>query len=102
MAYREQNPFADDFHVAPQDAPKFPSHTYQLDAEDTLQPHRWDVREWRKRTWALLIVGLIIIIVVIVVPVEVVKNNNRYPDYTPLNYTISDTCTYSLLLLYHF
>ncbi|KAI4863234.1 glycoside hydrolase family 16 protein [Hypoxylon rubiginosum] len=53
----------------------------------------WNPRYWRKRIWAIVItIIVIIIVIVIVVPVEVAKAN-RYPDYTALNYTLSDTYT---------
>ncbi|KAI1390909.1 glycoside hydrolase family 16 protein [Hypoxylon trugodes] len=48
---------------------------------------------WRKRTWAIVVAILaIIIVIVVVVPVEVTKAN-RYPDYTPLNYSLSEQYT---------
>lgn len=48
----------------------------------------------KKRTWAA---AALAIIIVIVVPVAVVvsRNNERensYPDYSPLNYTLLETC----------
>ena len=36
--------------------------------------------------------GLIIIFVVIVVVAVVVSPNNRYPDYSTLNYQLQDIC----------
>jgi hypothetical protein len=96
MAYK-QSPFAEDISMAPQSAPMGPAYKY--DAEDALRPHRWDVREWRKRTWAFLAVGLIVIIIIVVVVVVEVKKQNRYPDYAPLKYSLSDTCWYSPPLL---
>ncbi|KAI0133088.1 glycoside hydrolase family 16 protein [Hypoxylon sp. NC0597] len=54
---------------------------------------RWNPRSWRKRTWAIIAAILVvIIIIVVVVPVEVAKAN-RYPDYSRLNYTLSDEYT---------
>jgi hypothetical protein len=51
-------------------------------------------RYWRKRTWALVVASIVAIIVIaIAVPVAVTKNNkNSYPDYTKLNYTLTDSC----------
>ena len=92
MANTPQNPFADDIYMAPQNAPRGPPPATKFDADDTLRPHRWDAREWRKRTWAFLAAGLIAIIVIIVVVVVEVKKQNRYPDYTPLKYSLADTC----------
>ncbi|KAI1765906.1 glycoside hydrolase family 16 protein [Hypoxylon sp. FL1150] len=51
----------------------------------------WNARYWRKRTWAIVVAIVVIILVVcIVVPLEVAKAN-KYPDYTALNYTLSDS-----------
>ncbi|XDG02035.1 hypothetical protein ABKA04_001650 [Annulohypoxylon sp. FPYF3050] len=51
----------------------------------------WNPKSWRKRTWAIVAaIVAVIIVIVIVVPVEVVKAN-RYPDYSFINYTLSDT-----------
>lgn len=52
-------------------------------------------RYWQKRTWALVVSTIVVVLVIIiVVPVVVTKNkqNNSYPDYTKLNYTLTDTC----------
>jgi hypothetical protein len=58
------------------------------DATTTL--HRYDPRGWSLRS-KLLAGGaaIVLLLIVIVVPVEVVKN--RYPKYTPLDYTLTDT-----------
>ncbi|KAH8652512.1 concanavalin A-like lectin/glucanase domain-containing protein [Xylariales sp. PMI_506] len=51
----------------------------------------WDCRYWRKRTWAILVFVVVVAIIAgAVAGVEVAKAN-RYPDYTYLNYTLSDT-----------
>ncbi|KAH9989997.1 glycoside hydrolase family 16 protein [Xylariaceae sp. FL0662B] len=50
----------------------------------------YNPKYWRKRTWAIVAIIIIaIIIVVVVTPIEVAKAN-RYPNYTKLNYTLSD------------
>ncbi|KAI1214801.1 glycoside hydrolase family 16 protein [Annulohypoxylon truncatum] len=52
---------------------------------------RWNPKTWGKRSWAIFAaIVAIIIVIVIVVPVEVTKAN-RYPDYSFLNYTLSDS-----------
>ena len=101
MANRQQNPFADDIYMAPEQMPRGPPPTTKFDADDTLRPHRWDVREWRKRTWAFLTAGIVIIIIIIIVVVVEVKKQNQYPDYTPLKYSLADTCTCVPSLLLH-
>jgi NADH:ubiquinone oxidoreductase subunit 6 (subunit J) len=57
-------------------------------------------RPWysKKRVWSAVAVVLLI---VIVVPVAVTvtkekQKENRYPDYTKLNYTLLETCKPSL------
>ncbi|KAI1504117.1 concanavalin A-like lectin/glucanase domain-containing protein [Biscogniauxia marginata] len=53
----------------------------------------WKPKSWRKRTWAIVaVIVAIIIIIVVVVPVEVTKAN-RYPNYSKLNYSLSDEYT---------
>lgn len=44
-----------------------------------------------KKTWMIIgAVGVAILVIVIVVPVEVAKEN-AYPDYSAINYTLTDT-----------
>ncbi|KAI1639680.1 concanavalin A-like lectin/glucanase domain-containing protein [Biscogniauxia mediterranea] len=51
----------------------------------------WKPKYWKKRTWAIVaVIAAIILVIVIVVPVEVAKSN-RYPNYSQLNYSLSDT-----------
>jgi hypothetical protein len=76
------------------------SDPYDHDTIDT-KMSRYDEDErppWYKRrlTWAI---GLLLIIIAIAVPIAVVtvRNNqwqNRYPDYSKLNYALSDTCEF--------
>jgi hypothetical protein len=58
-------------------------------------PAWYDWRGWGKKAWGAL-AGAVIAIIVIIVVVAVVEVNkakaNRYPDYTALNYTLSETC----------
>lgn len=52
----------------------------------------WKPKYWRKRTWAIVVpIIIIVLIIVIVVPVKVAEAN-AYPDYTALNYSLSDEC----------
>lgn len=44
-----------------------------------------------KKTWMIIgAVGVAILVIVIVVPVEVAKEN-AYPNYSAINYTLTDT-----------
>lgn len=49
---------------------------------------------WRKRTWALVVATLVVVIVIVIaVPIAVTRNKkNSYPNYSKLNYTLTDTC----------
>lgn len=50
-----------------------------------------DPRGWGKRVWIGL--GLVVVIILAVVPAVVVteQKKNRYPDYSPLTYSLSET-----------
>ena len=58
----------------------------------------YDVRSWRRRTWAVVAAVVVVLVVVIAVPAAVVSKRNssegRYPDYVKLNYTLRETCEY--------
>lgn len=56
-------------------------------------------KSWGKKVWIGIGAAIVIVIIAIVVPVVVVTRNNRYPDYTKLTYTLSETCTYCLVHL---
>ncbi|KAH9241624.1 glycoside hydrolase family 16 protein [Colletotrichum gloeosporioides 23] len=51
----------------------------------------WDPRGWTKRIWAGVSAAIIILIVIIVAVAVTQANANRYPDYSKLSYTLSDT-----------
>jgi hypothetical protein len=67
---------------------------YRIDDEDTLNPRWYDVREWGKKIWIGIGVAVAIIIIIVVVAVVEVEKANRYPDYSALSYSLSETCTY--------
>jgi hypothetical protein len=52
---------------------------------------------WWKRAWPILaLVAVVVLVIVIVVPVEVEKKKNRYPDYSKLSYSLTESCMYPL------
>jgi hypothetical protein len=55
-------------------------------------PHWFDVRYWRKRTFLWSALGLIIIVVIVVAVAVTEVKKNAYPDYSKLNYSLVDTC----------
>jgi hypothetical protein len=58
----------------------------------------WDPRYWRKRVWAG-VAAVIIIIIVIAVAVGVTQaQNNAYPNYTELSYSLKETSESTIAL----
>jgi hypothetical protein len=90
MSYWPKDQHSEGVNLVSRGAPP----AYRVD-EDTLNPRWYNAREWRKRIWIGLGVVLAIIIIIIVVAVVLVeKANNRYPDYSPLSYSLAETCMY--------
>ncbi|KAK5116488.1 hypothetical protein LTR62_008037 [Meristemomyces frigidus] len=52
---------------------------------------RWAPRNWNKKTWIGISIAAIILLVVIIVAAVVGSQNNAYPNYTALQYTLTDT-----------
>ncbi|UZP42118.1 hypothetical protein NXS19_009934 [Fusarium pseudograminearum] len=51
----------------------------------------WNPRYWRKGIWAAVILAFVVVLI-IVIAVSVTKvKENRYPDYSPLSYSLADT-----------
>lgn len=51
----------------------------------------WDFRHWRKRVWAVIVAVIVVIIVVVVAVVVTEEKKNAYPNYSKLNYVLSET-----------
>ncbi len=64
----------------------------------TPTPRWYDVRHWKKRTMIIAAAAFIIILIIIIVVSVVEVRNNRYPDYSKLNYVLKDNCQYWTLL----
>jgi hypothetical protein len=80
---------------------QFVEGTGEFDRPDVLG-HKWyDVKAWGKKVWIGIAAAVAILIIVIVVAVvETNKKNNKYPDYSRLSYSVSETCkSYRLLYL---
>jgi len=69
-----------------------------FDREDSLSHPWYSVKHWGKKAWLFLALGVAIIIAVVVAVAVVVTRNNRYPDYSKLSYSLSETCKSSLIL----
>ncbi len=52
-------------------------------------------KTWSKKQWLFLGLGLVAIIIIIIVVAVVEVKKNRYPDYTALTYSLSETCMLS-------
>lgn len=52
----------------------------------------WNPRYWRKRIWAAIIIVILVIVIIIVAVAVERARKNMYPDYSPLSYTLKDTC----------
>jgi hypothetical protein len=89
-----QNQYSENVHmISSYDGPNMePPPPYKVDRDDTLAPRWWDVRAWSKKKLALVAAGLAIAIVVLIVIIVEVTKNNKYPDYSKLNYALTDTC----------
>lgn len=47
---------------------------------------------WRKRTWAIVVASIVAVVVIVIVVPVVVTKKEKYPDYSRLNYTLTDSC----------
>lgn len=75
------------------DSPPLDDRSEYIDKQNISQPHkRWDPRSWGWKGWLIAAVVLICIVIAAVVGGVEGSKNNSYPDYTPLNYSIKDTC----------
>lgn len=92
MTRYSQNPFADNIHMMDNRMPPGPPPAYKVDREDTLAPRWWDVKHWSKKAFLLAALALAAIIVIAVVVAIEVEKKNRYPSYTALSYSLTDTC----------
>jgi len=52
----------------------------------------WNPRYWRKRVWAGIGVVLVVVIIVAVAVGVTQSKKNRYPDYSAITYSLSETC----------
>lgn len=83
----DQVRLADDYGTPMGAPPK-----YQVDREDTLGKPWYNVKSWGWKAWTSVGVVLAIVVAVVVAVAVVVTKNNKYPDYSKLNYKIVDTC----------
>lgn len=67
---------------------------YKLDRDDTLNHPWYNLKYWGKRGWLTAAAVIIAIIIIIVVVAVVEAKANRYPDYSTLSYSLSETCMF--------
>lgn len=52
----------------------------------------WNPRYWRKRVWLGVVVAILVILAIVIAVAVTQTRKSAYPDYTALNYTLSETC----------
>lgn len=93
MATRRKETFTDNVQMF-----ATPPPAYNLDREGSLSPRWYEWRYWGRRKWIMIGVGAALILaIVIAVAVVVSRKDKRYPDYTKLNYRLSESCKFTLL-----
>jgi hypothetical protein len=79
-------------HVVTEQVQRRGGSGYQFDREDSYYHPWYNFKYWGKKAWAgAIAVVVLIIVIIIIIAVEVTKKN-AYPDYTKLNYSLSETC----------
>lgn len=74
-----------------------PQHHFDNDSDNFRSNNRGGAcnpRSWRKRVWVGIGIAAVIVLILAIVPAVVISNNkanNSYPDYSPINYTLSET-----------
>jgi hypothetical protein len=48
-------------------------------------------KNWTRRCWVIVAVPLLILLIIVIVVAVVVSRDNRYPDYSKLNYNLVNT-----------
>ena len=64
----------------------------QFDRLYTRAPRWYNVKAWGKKIWLGIVVAVIILIIIIAVAVVETNKKNKYPDYSKLTYSVSETC----------
>ena len=54
----------------------------------------WNPRYWRKSIWAGVILSFAVVLIIIIAVSVMKVKENRYPDYSPLSYSLADTCKF--------
>lgn len=67
---------------------------YKVDRDDTLYHPWYNFKYWGKRGWFTAAAVIVAIIVIITVVAVVETRASRYPDYTTLSYSLSETCMF--------
>ncbi|EPE33256.1 Concanavalin A-like lectins/glucanase [Glarea lozoyensis ATCC 20868] len=70
---------------------QFVEGTGEFERQDGVGRKWYDVKGWGKKVWIGVAAAVVILIIVIVVPVVVTNKKNKYPDYSRLSYSVSET-----------
>lgn len=52
---------------------------------------RRNPKNWSRKCWIILAIAVVVVLILIIVIAVVVSRDNRYPDYSKLNYGLVDT-----------
>ncbi|MCJ1246803.1 hypothetical protein MMC30_004012 [Trapelia coarctata] len=68
-----------------------PPYDYGNDYGTSPRGSRWDPRRWSRKSKIITAVSAVVLLIIIIVVAVVVSRNNRYPNYSKLNYQLQDT-----------
>lgn len=94
MADRRKNTTLDQINIADDfGRPSGPPPRYKADRSAAPMSSWYSVRGWGKRAWAIVGASVVVLIIIIIAVAVTVKKKSRYPDYSKLTYTLSETCS---------
>jgi hypothetical protein len=71
---------------------QFVEGTGEYDRPRRMARKWYNVKAWSKKVWISIAAGVMILIIIIVIAAVEVNKKNRYPDYSALKYSVSETC----------
>lgn len=70
---------------------------YSATEEKVAAPSKWNPKSWGLKTKIAVAVGIVAVIIAIICGAYFGVRNNKYPNYSKLNYSLSKTCKAPLL-----
>jgi len=68
-----------------------PRPMYKIDRDGTLAPRWYEHKYWSRKVWIGIGAAVVIVIIIIVVAAVEATKNSKYPDYSKLTYSLTDT-----------